>query len=1148
MNPESNISFKDLPDAYQGVIRLAQEQNRITVLPLQLLVGGWSGAYVYLVSVSFKDTKQVEHCVLKLDRKGKSPKSDEITRHTNVLNKSPERFSREHVPELLFDRIENEEVVVIFYRIAGESLLEYRPLSQFEQPQQLISIFEMTNTVILAKWNRDLTFFQAQHPRKVLQKWLGFRLDAGRPIEAFFKQNSSVNPDVGGLLINGDVLPNPLRYARESEIWGQVRPLDIAAGSIHGDLNVNNILVKFSEDQEAIRGYFLIDFALFKTGMPLLYDQRYLEMSYLMQILAQVSLSKMVDFLKSMVVGDVFDLNRVSVGFSGVGAVISAARKAFAAWVDEHHPSLHDDLWGQYWLAGAAAGLSYTHKAGLPDEQRLAGLIYAAANLKRFNLTFNLPQPRDVAFLFDGNQTASGAGFDPGSVQPKHNLPQQPTRFIGRSMHVSAIKGLLEKDDVRLVTLIGPGGTGKTRLSIQVAGEVLDQYPDGVVFVPLADDTDADQFVSRVAQQLHVRQGGRPLLESLKDYLREKRVLLILDNFEQLVTAAPIVVDLMASAPQVKMIVSSRIALNIQGEWLYPVPPLNLPSLVGGTADEDLLETEAVQLFIERAQAVKPGFSATKADAAVIAEICRQLDGLPLAIELAAARIRILTPQAILSRLDNSLKLLAGGARDLPARQQTLRNTLKWSFDLLDEEEQTLFARLSVFAGGFSLEAVEAVCDPEDKLDVLDGLTSLVDNSLIRQEVTNTGEVRFGMLETIRTYALEQLKEKSTLDKYRERHAHYFGEIVVSRIGFELFSEHALAWLDWLEIELSNLRAALQWCLDTPGGLELGIQVVFALTWFWYRRGYFLEGMTWAERILASPQLQEPSPIRALAQQNFGILAVWKGEQQKGLVQLEESLNLLFQTEEAQYIGPGLISKAVALINMGRDADAQPLLKQAQGLFKEMGFDYFTVIALVHLGNVELGLGAPQQARAALEEGQTIAQQLNEPWILSFVLNNLGEVARVEGQYDQARSYYEACQSLLNNTGDRGDQARFVHSLGYIAQHEGDHELAESLFRESLRLLRQLGNRRGIAECLAGLAGLKARVGHPRWGATLLAAAESLLLSTGGAWWPADRVEVERNRDFIHSALSQEVFKSAWKLGEAMTIEQAIDFSGNDPA
>ena len=330
--------------------------------------------------------------------------------------------------------------------------------------------------------------------------------------------------------------------------------------------------------------------------------------------------------------------------------------------------------------------------------------------------------------------------------------------------------------ETRLVTLMGPGGTGKTRLSLQVAQELLDQFPNGVYFVPLADDTDASQFISRVAQQLEVREGGRPLLENVKDYLRDKRMLLVLDNFEQLVSAAPVVADLLAAASQLKIITSSRIALNLHGERGFPVPPLELPQTENGLTMENLLGNESILLFVGRAQAVHPSFALTKDNASAVAEICRRLDGLPLALELAAARIKLLQPQAILTRLDDKLKLLTGGARDLPTRHQTLRNTLEWSYDLLNQDEKILYARLSVFVGGFTLEAAEAVCNPDGKLDILESLTSLVNNSLLRQEETSDGEPRFGMLETIRAYALERLSESGEMDALRAGHAQYYGE------------------------------------------------------------------------------------------------------------------------------------------------------------------------------------------------------------------------------------------------------------------------------------------------------------------------------------------------------------------------------------
>ncbi len=403
--PELTTDFQSLPEEYQHVIRLAQDTYKITVAPLQLLVGGWSGAVVYLVSVSSNETKRVEHCILKLDRKGKNARSDEVTRHNTVMSKSTPEFAREHIAELVFDQIEHEGAIAIFYRIAGQSLLKYLPLSKYERQSQLKTFFTQTNTVLLDEWNGNANFEQAVHPQKVLQNWLGFRLDAGGNTERFLQETRGVNPDVAGLLINGHVFPNPLLHARKPEAWGKARAIDVATGFIHGDLNTNNILVKFADDKESLEGYYLIDFALFKENMPLLYDQRYLEMSYLMHAMSQVSFAKCVNFLTLLAVADVPDPHKVPIEMSGVSAVIGSARSAFAAWVEANHPSLHDDLWGQYWLAGVAAGLSYTHKAGQPDEQRLAGLIYAAANLKRYAATFKLPMPTNVELLYDENQS-----------------------------------------------------------------------------------------------------------------------------------------------------------------------------------------------------------------------------------------------------------------------------------------------------------------------------------------------------------------------------------------------------------------------------------------------------------------------------------------------------------------------------------------------------------------------------------------------------------------------------------------------------------------------------------------------------------------------------------------------------------------------
>ena len=1132
--------FETLPPEYQRVLIMAQEQHQITIASLQTLVGGWSGAMVFLVSIAWNETRHVEHCILKLDRKSKTARSDEVTRHASVIARAAPEFARTRVAELVFDRVEQDGAIAIFYRIAGQSLVKYRPLSNYERQSQLQTIFTKTNSILLSEWNTHSAFIQAQHPQKVLEKWLGFRLEEGSNAERFIRETCKANPDASGLLVNGHVFPNPLLYARRSEPWGKVRAMDVATGFIHGDLNTNNILVKFADDKEALEGYYLIDFALFKEDMPLLYDQRYLEMSYLMHAMSQISFATCIDFLTLLSVADIPDPRKMPIEMTGIGAVIASARYAFAAWVQEDHPSLHDDLWGQYWLAGVAAGLAYCHKAGQPDEQRLAGLIYAAANLRRFVTTFKLPLPTEVEWLYDKSHAEKDS---PGKIAKKtpHNLPVQPTPFIGRAAQVTALKELILSPETCLVTLMGPGGTGKTRLSLQVAQEVLDHFAQGVYFVPLADDTTPNQFVSRVAQQLDVREGGRPLLDNVKDYLRDKHILLVLDNFEQLISAAPTVAELLSAAPHLKVLTSSRIALKLQSEHEYHVSPLETPQRE--LTLEELTGYESVRLFVDRARSTQPNFSLTKDNASFVTEICIRLDGLPLALELAAARIKLLSPQAILSRLDDQLKLLTGGARDRPTRHQTLRNTLEWSYSLLNEDEKKLYARLGVFVGGFTLEAAEAVCNAENKFDILEGLTALADNSLLRQEEMPDGESRFSMLETIRAYAVERIVESDEMPSLQAAHAQYFGDIILNQAGWGIYSPKSQHWLTWYERELDNIRATLNWCLAKPPGSQLGVGLTFMLFWFWYRRGHFIEGLQWVEKFLALPDVQNTPPMHATALACSGMLALWQGQQETALTRIQEALAIQQRLEDDRMMAMTQMAKGIAFINMGRDSAAKPLLKDAQALFEEQNMPYFHALTAVHLGNVELGLGNVEQARLQHEMALSEARTIHENWILSFALNNLGEVARTQGRYDLARKYYEECQSLLNGTGDEGDGAHFVHSLGYIAQHEEDFELAEAQFRKSLAMFRRLGNRRGIAECLAGLAGLKARQGQTKWGAVMLSAAETVLKVTGGAWWPADRVEVERNRAMVQSALTAEEFAKAQKVGEAMNMDQAIAFA-----
>jgi predicted ATPase/class 3 adenylate cyclase len=725
-----------------------------------------------------------------------------------------------------------------------------------------------------------------------------------------------------------------------------------------------------------------------------------------------------------------------------------------------------------------------------------------------------------------------------------NNLPTQLTPFIGREHEILSLVELIHNPDVRLVTLTGAGGTGKTRLSLQVASAVFDYFPDGVYFVPLAETSEPDLTVSKIAQVLDVREGnGRYLIDTLKDYLGNKTLLLILDNFEQLAGAASLTTDLLVAAPKLKLLISSRIVLRVRGEHEFPVLPLEVPDPSNLPALDQLQQNESIQLFIQRARAANPNFVLTREQAPAVAAICQSLEGLPLAIELAAARIKILPPQAMLAKLGNRLSFLTGGGRDLPARQQALRNTLDWSHSLLGSQEKTLFARLGIFAGGFSLEAAESICNLDGTLDVMSGVEILLNNSLLRQEEDANGLNRFRMLETVREYALERLEQQSELAIVTRAHARYYVTKIVNEAGFKLFTSESVIWLDWCEAEHDNIRAALAWALNSAEVDDFKTLLILFLGWFWYRRGYLHEGRVWAERFLATNWASPGTPGRAGALLGSAMLALWEGNAKTAIVEADECVALYQRQEDEQYLPTALLQLGVININMGNDAVAYPLVKEAGSLFQGGGQKFFYAVSLVHLGNVALGLGNPTEARAWLEKAYPIAREVGEQWAVSFALNNLGEVARVLGDYDQARQYYEESEALLRAMGDPGDLARLVHNLGSVAQHEGNFEKARSLYAESLAMFRKFGNKRGIAECLMGLAGLKAQDGQPQSAARLFSAAETILAESGTAWWPADRADVEHNRAVIEAGLDEPAFQAEYALGQKMPLAQAFAYA-----
>jgi predicted ATPase len=460
----------------------------------------------------------------------------------------------------------------------------------------------------------------------------------------------------------------------------------------------------------------------------------------------------------------------------------------------------------------------------------------------------------------------------------RNNLPLQPTLLVGREKEVADLCDLLLSDETSLLTLTGPGGIGKTRLALQAAADLLDDFPDGTFFVALASLTEAERFFSAVAVTLGVKETGeRPLVETLKDYLGERHLLLLLDNFEQVLGAAPAVTELLGAAPGLKVLVTSRAPLGLYGEHEYAVPPLSVPDVKHLPDLKTLSQYEAVRLFIERAKSAKADFEVTDESAPAVAEICVRLDGLPLAIELAAARIKMLPPNELLHRLTSRLKLLTGGARDLPERQRTLRATIEWSFALLEEGEQLLFARLAVFSGGRTLEAIEAICDAEGDLPMgaFDGVSSLLDKSLLRQEEGPGGEPRFVMLETIHEFAREKLGESAEAEEIKRTHAQYFLTLA-EEADPELKGPDQLEWLERLEAEHDNVRAALSWASERKD-VEVALRLGGALWWFWLVRGYHSEGRGWLEEALAMEGRGSPE-VRAMALVGVGALALDQGD------------------------------------------------------------------------------------------------------------------------------------------------------------------------------------------------------------------------------------------------------------------------------
>ena len=740
-----------------------------------------------------------------------------------------------------------------------------------------------------------------------------------------------------------------------------------------------------------------------------------------------------------------------------------------------------------------------------------------------------------------------------------NNLPVQLTRFIGREREIADVKQQLAQ--TRLVTLTGPGGCGKSRLAAAVAAQVLDVYRDGIAWVDLASVADESLVAQTVARSLGVgEQTGRSMSEVLADYLIERHLLLLLDNCEHLITAsARIVRGLLSACPDLHVLTTSREPLALAGERVYPVPTLSLPSaelFAGNGITPDVLQAlsryEAVALFLDRARTIVPDFILTPENARAVANICIRLDGMPLAIELAAARVNVLTAGQIAARLDNRFAFLKSDRRDaINARHQALRAAIDWSYDLLSPQEQMLFRRLSVFAGGFSLATAEAVCTGHgvEGEQLLPVLSSLVNKSLIVAETLRPDNARYTLLETIRQYAAEKLRVSEEGPAIRDRHLRCFLNLT-EETEPKLEGEYQQLWLNWLEDEVDNIRAALSWSLE--GGptelgeqLEAGLRIATILYQFWTIRDYREEALSWFQRLLARAHEDLPLTVRLNALVYASLMASFHGRTALQMRYADEAAALGEAAGRAdkQALASALAAQAFAVRKGGDPHSAFTLALRAIELLRELGDPYELGLSLTLYSFLAMSVGDYEQARAMLDEGLPLLRQTGNTYRIAMALNYAGDLARCEEEYARAVDAYDESIALLREIEADRDLASALHNQGHALLHVGEVERARALFRESMAIQKEQQNRSGMAECLLGFAALAIAEQVPRAASRLLAAAEVIGGSQVTSEWAATRLAYEHYLQRARANLGEGRFLEEQAVGQRWSLEEAVAFA-----
>ncbi len=743
------------------------------------------------------------------------------------------------------------------------------------------------------------------------------------------------------------------------------------------------------------------------------------------------------------------------------------------------------------------------------------------------------------------------ADFPPlRSLDPHlHNLPIQLTSFIGREGEIAEVKALLSK--ARLVTLTGSGGAGKTRLALQVAADVVEGYRDGVWLVEFAPITDPALVPKTVASALNVpEQPGRDMMETLVDALRTKALLLLLDNCEHLLAACrDLAAALLRKCPQVCILATSREGLGVPGETFWRVPSLSVPEDLGNLPpSEELILYDAVRLFVDRAVATTPGFTVTRENAPAVARICHQLDGIPLAIELAAARVKVLAVEQIAARLDDRFRLLTGGSRVVLPRQQTLRAAIDWSYDLLSETERGLFRRLSVFAGGWTMEAAEGICTGAgvEASNVLDLLTQLVDKSLVVVE-RSEGEARHHMLETVRQYSVDRLMESDEAADVRTRHLNWYVAMVEGAYPdlLESRSRRREATLKRLQTEHDNLRGALAWSLQKNA--EAGLALAGAVGQFWNASNQYAEGRAWLTTVLGRTK-RIPSLARARALRYAGLLAWVQGEYHEAAVLSEEGLTLARQMHHKEHTAGLLYVLGVANRDAGNYERAARLLEEGQDLYQELGDTENAADIMRHRGRLAANQGDYPLASALLERALDLYRETGSKSGIAYTLLQLGVVRRYQRDHPQAVDLLEKSLAIFRGLGRTEGVVHALNGLARILRLTGQHERALRLYVESLTLSRACGVKLAIQGCFYGMASVNASRGQPERAARLFAAAEVLRGGIGYALPAHDRDEYAGTVTAIRATMGDVAFATAWAEGRAMTLEQAIEYALADEA